>query len=85
MSYYRPTLEDIRACYEGDDNLISARPWDENEDEAMERLGEQFDSWMADVLSKAYRLALQHVYEDGHLTETQRDKYGREQNPYGGA
>lgn len=55
MSYYRPTTEDIRASYEGDEGLLASRPWDESMEEAEVRLGRQFDEWLAQIKDEQYR------------------------------
>lgn len=81
MSYYRPTLEEVRKAYSTGPELKS-RAWDESEEDAQARLAKQFDALIQNIQADAYELALDDMNGEGYLDSAAHEMYATFHNPY---
>lgn len=82
MTYYRPTLEEVREAYVTNDRVLSQRAWDETGDQARERLEKQFELLIREVKADAYAQALDDMNGEGYLDTEAHEMYVTFHNPY---
>lgn len=79
MTYYRPTLDEVREAYTTNDRVLSQRAWDETGDQARERLEKQFEMLIREVKADAYNQALDDMNGEGYLDSAAHEMF---HNPY---